>query len=244
MKQGQDIVILPSVDSTNIYAMREVHAHLSTHGKTYFALEQTAGRGQRGKQWLSTSGENIMMSRVFSMGSRLPDRQFPFSAAIALGCYDFYKSFAGDEVSVKWPNDIYWRDRKAGGILIENLIQGQEWTWAVAGMGLNINQVSFDPAISRKPVSLCQITGRKFDLLDMVRSLCDHLDHRWLQFQENPDQVMLDYNEALYLRGQTARLKKDNRVFEARVNGVDDFGRLMVSTSVDELFMHGEVEFT
>lgn len=243
MKLGEDIIVLPSVNSTNIYAMAEVHAHMAKHGMVYFALEQTAGKGQRGKQWLSAIGENIMMSAVFSMGSRSPDQQFPFSAAVALGCYDFYKSYAGDEVSIKWPNDIYWRDRKAGGILIENLIQGGGWTWAVAGIGLNINQAKFDPAISRTPVSLLQITGRQSDLMEMTRKLCVFLENRWQQFLVRPDTLVEDYNQVLFQCGERVRLKKDNRVFEAKLLKVDPSGRLVVLTSIEEQFYHGEIEF-
>jgi len=223
--------------------MKEVHDHLATHGKAYFALEQTSGRGQRGKQWLSRPGENILMSRVFDMGSRLPEKQFFFSMAIALGCYDFYKKFAGDEVSIKWPNDIYWRDRKAGGILLENLIQGKEWKWSVAGIGLNINQVVFDTPISRKPVSLRQITGREYDLMEMVRDLCSSLDTRWDQYLSDPATLTGQYNEVLFGRGRTVRLKKGNRAFEALILGVDDFGRLVARTPAEESFIHGEIEF-
>ena len=243
MRTGQDIVVLPSVDSTNIYAMNEVHARMASHGKTYFALEQTAGKGQRGKQWSSRPGENILMSRVFDMGSRLPEKQFFFNMAIALGCYDFYKKYAGDEVSLKWPNDLYWRDRKAGGILVENLVQGKEWKWAVAGIGLNINQVIFDPSISRRPVSLRQITGREYELLDMVSELCACLDRRWDQFLSDPASLTGQYNEVLFNRGEMVKLRKGNRLFEALVRSVDDRGRLVVMTSVEERFMHGEVEF-
>jgi BirA family biotin operon repressor/biotin-[acetyl-CoA-carboxylase] ligase len=244
MKPDQDIVILPTVDRTNIYAIREIHAHMATHGKTYFALEQTAGKAQRGKHWISGAGVNILMSRVFDMGSRSPEDQFSFSMAIALGCYDFYKTYAGDGVSVKWPNDIYWRDRKAGGILVENLVQGKEWKWAIAGIGLNINQTEFDPSISRTPVSLRQITGRAFELIEMVKDLCSCLDLRWQQLQTDPPSLLGSYNEALFSRGRSVKLKKGNRAFEALIMGVDEYGRLVVRTAIEERFRHGEIEFT
>jgi len=243
MKLGADIVVLPTVDSTNIYAIQEVYAHMASHGMVYFAMEQTAGKGQRGKHWLSAVGENIMMSVVFSMDNRSLDSQFLFSSSIALGCYDFYKFYAGDEVSVKWPNDIYWRDRKAGGILIENLIQGSEWKWAIAGIGLNINQTRFDPAISRNPVSLQQIRGEEFDLLGMTRQLCEFLETRWLQYNQNQRSLLSDYNQVLFRKGEQIKLKKENRAFEARLDGVDEYGRLVIFTSMEERFVHGEIEW-
>lgn len=243
MKPSADITILPTVDSTNIYAMQQVHAHMAKDGQVYFALEQTAGRGQRGKQWISAPGTNIMMSMVFHVNDLPHDRQFPFNMAMALACYDYYKSVAGDEVSVKWPNDIYWRDRKAGGILIENLIQSGQWAWSIVGIGLNINQTRFDPSITRKPVSLKQITGRDTDLMEALQSLVVQLRYRWDELRRSPSDIIAAYEAVLYKNGQTIRLKKDNRVFDAVVRGVDAYGRLKVETPIEEQFAHGEVEW-
>lgn len=243
MKPGADITILPTIDSTNIYAMQQVHAHMAKDGQVYFALEQTAGRGQRGKQWLSAPGTNIMMSMVFDVQGLPHDRQFLFNMAMALACYDFYKSIAGDEVSVKWPNDIYWRDRKAGGILIENLIQSGVWTWSVVGIGLNINQTRFDPSITRKPVSLKQITGRDIDLMEALQALVLQLRNRFDALRNAPDGIKAAYEAVLYKNGEKVKLKKDNRVFEALVRGVDGYGRLKVETTVEESFAHGEIEW-
>ena len=123
---GQRLIILPVIDSTNNYAMGQATAGKAGHGTVYFTLEQTAGKGQRGKTWLATPGENIMMSVVIEPHPLKTSQQFLLSAAIALGCYDFFKNYAGDETSIKWPNDIYWRDRKAAGILIESRVKSRE----------------------------------------------------------------------------------------------------------------------
>lgn len=243
MRPGADITILPTVDSTNIYAMQQVHAHMAKDGQIYFALEQTAGRGQRGRQWNSEPGTNIMMSMVFDTTGLSTELQFPFNMAMALGCYDYYKSVAGDEVSVKWPNDIYWRDRKAGGILIENLVQSGEWTWSVVGIGLNINQTRFDPSIARTPVSLKQITGRETDLMVALNALSAHLRQRWEAFRQSPLNIMTAYNNALYKKAEKVKLRKDNRVFEALVLGADAYGRLRVESTMEEVFAHGEIEW-
>lgn len=243
MKPGADITILPSIDSTNIYAMQQVHAHMAKDGQVYFALEQTAGRGQRGKQWLSAPGTNIMMSMVLHVNGLPHDRQFPFNMAMALACYDYYNSVAGEDVSVKWPNDIYWRDRKAGGILIENLVQSGQWTWSIVGIGLNINQTRFDPSITRQPVSLKQITGKETDLMAALQDLVTKLRYRWEAFRQNPSATMAAYEAVLYKNGQRVKLKKGNRIFEAVVRGVNAYGQLKVETPLEEHFAHGEVEW-
>lgn len=110
------------MDSTNNYAMAQVYAGLAKHGMAWFANEQFAGKGQRGKDWITQPGENIALSIVLQPNFIEPFNQFQVSAAVALGVFDFFSKYAGDETKIKWPNDIYWRDRKAGGILIENVI--------------------------------------------------------------------------------------------------------------------------
>ena len=87
---GHSLVILPSVNSTNNYAMARVHARLTTHGTIYFALDQTEGKGQRGKQWKSEPGLNIMMSLVLEPHELRSSQTFLLNAAVALGLPGFF----------------------------------------------------------------------------------------------------------------------------------------------------------
>jgi BirA family biotin operon repressor/biotin-[acetyl-CoA-carboxylase] ligase len=239
---GHPYIILPTVDSTNNYAMRQIQAGLATHGATWFALEQTAGKGQRGKSWLTTPNLNIMFSTVVTPGL-LPTRQFWLSATVALSCYDFYKKYAGDETRIKWPNDVYWRDRKAGGILIENVFRGTDWLYAVVGIGINVNQVVFDPALPN-PVSLKQITGRDFDAAELGRELCQCLENRYQLLQEGEiENIMQEYQQVLYKLHQPVMLKKGNISFETTIVGVTDTGQLKTKDVMEREFYFGEVEF-
>lgn len=124
---GQPFIVLPVVDSTNNYAMAQLQQGLAGHGSTYFALEQTAGRGQRGKQWLTEPAANIMMSIVVEPSRNFISSPFIFTASIALACYDFFKKYAlADSTRIKWPNDLYWQDRKAGGVLVESVVRSRQ----------------------------------------------------------------------------------------------------------------------
>jgi BirA family transcriptional regulator, biotin operon repressor / biotin---[acetyl-CoA-carboxylase] ligase len=242
---GQPLIILPSVDSTNNYAMAQLRAGLASPGHTWLALEQTAGRGQRQKSWMTEPGSNITMS--IALKPSLPlQQQFLLSAAVALGVYDFFLKLAGDETKIKWPNDIYWRDRKAGGILIENLITGDgkpgnNWAWAVAGIGVNINQGAF-PASITHAVSLLQITGKRWDIIALVKALCNTLQERMGQLNK-PAALLDKYNQVLYKRGEMVRLKKGPRVFNATIKEVNQTGELVVTTGTEEVFSFGEVEW-
>jgi BirA family biotin operon repressor/biotin-[acetyl-CoA-carboxylase] ligase len=241
---GHAFIELASVDSTNNYAMALASASSASHGTLIFAREQWAGKGQRGRTWSSAPGENILLSVVLQPVPLTPSRSFILSASVALACHDFFSRYAAAEfTSIKWPNDIYWRDRKAGGILIENNFQGDRWAFAIAGIGININQVNF-PSSAVNPVSLRQITGRDFSAVGLARELGGFLEARYRQLEAgDASGLVLEYNARLYKRGEKVRLKKDNASFETIIRGVSEDGELLTSDTLDRSFRWGEVEW-
>jgi BirA family biotin operon repressor/biotin-[acetyl-CoA-carboxylase] ligase len=177
--------------------MAQIKAGLAKSGSCYTADFQTNGKGQHGRVWESSKGQNLLCSYILELNTLdalknwTPADQIGFSAAIALGARAFFAAFAGSETKIKKPNDIYFSDRKAGGILIENLVRGQEWTWAVIGIGMNINQTEFSPealnSVSSNPISLQEITNQSWDIKKMQQHLSEALNnaiHDWLQFGE------------------------------------------------------------
>lgn len=241
---GNPFHVLATIDSTNNYAMAQVNAGPVADGSAWFAMEQTAGKGQRGKQWLSEPGENIMLTTVLQPALALP-QQFMLSVAVALGAYDFFSKYAGDDTRIKWSNDIYWRDRKAAGILIENRLDTARgvWQWAIVGMGVNINQVKFGDG-HKNPVSLKQITGKTWDMLELTRELCASQERWWQKLRiEGAGAVLEAYQDALYKVGETVKLKKDNVVFETKVCGVTGAGQLLTKDVMERQFEVGEVEW-
>lgn len=241
---GTPFIELESIDSTNNYALQQLHAGLAQHGTAFFAHEQVAGKGQRGKTWSMEKGENLILSLVIDPQTLSLGQQFQLSACVAVSVFDLFSQYAGDDTRIKWPNDLYWQDRKAGGILIENIIgNGQEWKWAVAGTGININQVSF-PATLKNPVSLKQITGRNFNPADLARELCDLVNtHFKTLLSEGFEPIYQRYLNHLYKRGEKVKLKKGNRVFEALIKNVTPTGLLVTEHGIEEEFAMGQVEW-
>jgi len=182
---GEPLIELTTIPSTNIYAMDQVHQGLALSGSCYTADFQTAGKGQHGRNWESEKGQNLLSSYVLELKQLKTDKiwtpadQIGFSAAIALGTWAFFGAYAGAETKIKKPNDIYFRDRKAGGILIENLVRGKDWTWTVIGIGMNINQGAFSPMsanqIAANPISLQEITNQNWDIKKMQKHLSEAL---------------------------------------------------------------------
>jgi BirA family biotin operon repressor/biotin-[acetyl-CoA-carboxylase] ligase len=242
-KIGQPFVQFEAIDSTNSYAIDSLQANLAAHGTAYFAHHQTAGKGQRGKEWHTQPSSNIILSVIVDSVALAIHQQFQLSVAVALACYDFFSQYAGDETAIKWPNDIYWRDRKAAGILIENIVKGNVWQWAVVGIGMNINQTSFGE-YAKNPVSLTQITGEQFDTVKLAKELCKHLDNRYQQLLKKEFAILLsEYNHYLYKSGQVVKLKKDTATFSCTIKQVNGNGQLEVIGAAKDCFEFGEVEW-
>jgi BirA family transcriptional regulator, biotin operon repressor / biotin---[acetyl-CoA-carboxylase] ligase len=235
--------ILDSVDSTNNYAMARAHAGLAKHGDAFFAHAQTNGKGQRGKLWQTGEAENIAISIVIDPEPLQQQQQFYLSIAVALACFDFFNKYAGDETKIKWPNDLYWRDRKAGGVLIETVLRGNNWKWAVVGIGININQSKFGEKL-KNPVSLKQITGKDFDVVDLAKELHALLMKRVATIHERSFDILLkEYNGLLYKLNEKVRLKHGDEIFETLINSVTATGQLQVTDATQKHFNFGEVEF-
>jgi len=245
---GIPFIELQTVDSTNNYALAQIHANLAQPGTCYFAHEQTAGKGQRSKSWATQKEANVILSIALNPGPLQPFQQFYLSACIAVASHNFLNKYVGNELAIKWPNDLYWRDRKLGGILIENVIRGQglaaaTWEWAVVGIGININQTQFSSHLTN-PVSLKQIIGQDFDVLKLAKELCRAVDFFYKKLmKEGPGFVLSQYNILLYKKGKVVQLKKDNRVFRTTVKGVTQTGQLITEHIIEERFEFGEIEW-
>ncbi|MEO6452722.1 MAG: biotin--[acetyl-CoA-carboxylase] ligase, partial [Ginsengibacter sp.] len=237
-------VILEQVDSTNNYAMQQVHSGKAREGDAWFAIEQTKGKGRRDKHWIAKKGENIILSVIVNTLFLRIYEQFHLSAAASLACYDLFKKYDSINTKIKWPNDLFWNDRKAGGILIQNVIKGDTWQWAVVGMGININQTSFPFFEKNEPISLKQITGENFDPVKLGKELHHNLMNRLNQLKTELFKNMLDeYNTVLYKRKEKVKLKMQNIIFETTITGVSANGQLLTIDSMEHGFNFDEIEW-
>lgn len=239
---GNPFIELQQVESTNNYATGMVHEGMAQQGTVVFTHHQTKGKGQHNRSWLSEAGKNIAMSVVLQPPHLSLSQSFLISMTTAVAVHRFFSSYAGSETKVKWPNDLYWRDRKAGGILIENIVQGSEWKAAIVGIGLNINQTSFE-SLDTKAVSLKQITGKEFDPLYLAKEFCEQLSDAYDVLLKLPSQIIESYKNDLYKLNETVRLKKGSRVFNATIKDVTTMGELIVQHAAEERFSVGEVEW-
>ncbi len=183
------------------------------------------------------------MSIVVNPKPLTVSQQFWLGACTAVSVCVFFNKYVEGAASIKWPNDLYWQDRKAGGILIENIIGQGMWQWAVIGIGININQDSF-PQVLPNAVSLRQITGTEYILPDLVKELgLTFNSHFNRLITTGFEDIYASYLSLLYKKNQVARLKIGSRSFEALIKSVSPGGKLIVEHGIEEEFSFGEIEW-
>lgn len=235
--------ILDTVESTNNYAIEKIKQGFGINGKTWFANEQWGGKGQRGKRWESEAGKNIILSIIVKPSELFADTPFYFSALIASTCRNFIASLITKTVKIKWPNDLYINDRKAGGILIENIYAGNVWEWAVIGIGINVNQVEFDAENNK--TSILNEGNVIYDPLVLARRLHKAI---LLSFEalgtETIDFGLNQLNENLYKKGESILFTTAEKQLFSKIISVNKLGQLITFSEAKEiLFNVGEVVF-
>ena len=159
--------------STNTYLSRL--AATLPGGTVIYTPSQTAGRGQKGNSWESEDGKNLTFSLLLKRPPVKARDQFYLSEAAALAVVEALTAEAGDGFSVKWPNDVYWQDKKVCGMLLENSLDGTDIATCIVGIGINVNQERF-LSDAPNPVSLINITGREHDLMALLKRVCSRIE--------------------------------------------------------------------
>ena len=240
---GNTVIELDVIDSTNNYAMGLVQKGIAKHGLCVMANEQKFGKGQRNKKWISEPGKNLIFSVVLEPVLLDLEEMFSLSIMSALSVYDLITHFTKSQTSIKYPNDIYWRDRKAGGILIENKFKGTKWQYAVVGVGLNVNQTNFSGDLLN-PVSVKQITGADYPIKEVAEKLMYFMELRYEELmQSGKARQLLAYNKYLFRRAEPVKLKNEDTVFSCVVEGVNANGQIMVSGAPRAAYEYWEIEW-
>ncbi len=236
--------VIQQVDSTNKYAMEKVSEGLGNHLDAWFAIHQTEGKGQRLKNWQSNPGENITFSVVIRPQHSLQKKPFLFNAFIALICRDFLAQLLQIDVKIKWPNDLFINDKKAGGILIENRFSGENWKWSIIGIGINVNQVEFSENLI-SATSLKKETNLNFEPLALAKLLHQDIIQAFLtETFLNETNVWERYNQHLFKKGQHCRFKVKGIETFATINEVNDQGLIVLMQNGKEIvYQSGEIEW-
>ena len=232
--------------STNDYL-----AELCKQGKaeefyTVIAEDQTDGKGQRGNSWESEPGKNLTFSIVLYPTAIKANKQFHLSMLASIAIIDTLTDYT-DGFSIKWPNDIYWHDKKICGILIENELEGQYLSQSIIGIGLNINQTEFFSS-APNPVSLYQIIGKEIDKDEVFPKIIHALLGGYKALEDNFIEASACishlYKKFLYRKDDFHIYQDKDGTFEARIHDVGNDGYLYLEDTGNNIRKYAFKEVT
>lgn len=241
---GSDVIFFENLPSTNTYAANLLRSEEVQEGTIIRTKFQSSGRGQKGNKWESEQGKNLLISIILYPKVIAASDQFLISMAISLGISDFLeKKITG--CKIKWPNDIYVKNDKIAGILIENSVMDNNIINTIAGIGLNINQRIFI-SDAPNPVSLSIITGTEYDTDECFKELSETLDKRYnLLISGKHNVIRDDYISRLYRHGEWCQYKGSKGIFKGRLISVNDSGMVLIENQagVKEEYSFKELDF-
>jgi BirA family biotin operon repressor/biotin-[acetyl-CoA-carboxylase] ligase len=225
---GKNILYFPELVSTNEFAMDMLSKTNPPEGTCVLTDYQSGGRGQIGRFWYSTAGNNLLISYIFYPAFLSVRDQFYLNIVSGLAVYDVVTLFCSD-VSIKWPNDIYIKDKKVAGILVQNVLRGHAIKATVIGIGLNVNEKNF-PDTLPNPTSLYLTSGSILQIADIISLLSVKLEYYYLKLRSGNTAFLKDeYLKKLYRAGILSFFKSDaDGIFSATIEGIDDEGRLIL----------------
>ena len=242
---GQNLTVLKETASTNTY-LKDLLSNSKpvNEGAVIMAESQPEGRGQQQNRWHSEPGKNLTFSLLLKPTFLPLQQQFELTRAISLGVVTALQQATGAGIKIKWPNDIYYGDKKLGGILIENIVQGTQIKNAVIGIGLNINQDVFPPEVPN-PTSVKQILHRDYDLQALLSQICKHIEVWYLKLKAGKfAEIQQQYLSNLYWLNQQRDFLSDGVAFKATIVDVRNNGFLLLNTeSGEKEFNLKQIEF-
>lgn len=214
-------------------------------GDVVWAEFQTAGRGQRGHVWKSAAGCNVTFSLVLKPTFLVAREQFAISEIVPLALAEMFAGY-GIDARIKWTNDVYVGDRKIVGMLIEHDLSGGMMSRTIAGIGINVNQREFDPALPN-PTSMLLETGREFDRREVLERFYDRVMSLYGELRRGGgESIRRRYVEKMYRLGERHTYAwPDGTRFEGVIRGVGDAGELLVEHDDGTVrgYLFKEIEF-
>lgn len=222
-----------SSSSTNEDLVETVSKNRYKTNIVLYTYMQTAGKGQIGRNWYSGANNNLTFSLLFDLKSVLAQNQFNLNMICSLAltqALELVSPILADKLSIKWPNDIYYSDKKLAGILIQNTIQGNKIQKMILGIGLNVNESDF-PKDLPNPIALREITGTTLDLQEFFSKLLRGISKVLEKLDQLTKSELLSlYHSRMYLKDvlKEFEITESSEFLQARIRGVNDIGQLLL----------------
>ena len=219
------IIKLNAIPSTNDYLKKRYKTGKVFDGELVWTENQTSGRGQRNKKWISEPFTSLTFS-IYKQFNHLLINPFKLNAVVCLAIINALEKLSIPELLIKWPNDILSENKKIGGILIENYFNKSKINASIIGIGINLNQEKFENL--PKATSLKIITGKKWVSKIILDALVPILEEYLFRFDFQDSLILDQYQKKLWRRNKTVLFKMDGKLHKGELKGVDESGMIIL----------------
>ncbi|MEX0778407.1 MAG: biotin--[acetyl-CoA-carboxylase] ligase [Balneolales bacterium] len=240
---GRQLWFFNEIASTNAYLQTKKNRY-TAHGLTCIADNQRQGRGLYGKNWVAEPGRNLTFTTVFKPQSN--DCLQTLSLMCAFSVCDVFYQHTGLDFTLKWPNDVYYKNQKVGGLLTETSFTGTKLDRILLGIGLNINQIEFPEELKEKACSLSQMNNKQeFPREVILAQILDRIEQNYKDWENRDDLLIKSINRKIIGYGDWVKLQVDGQVLDDsyKLLGINSRGLMHVLNQNDDVkvFTHEEV---
>jgi BirA family biotin operon repressor/biotin-[acetyl-CoA-carboxylase] ligase len=230
------ILKLDAIDSTNSYLRDLVKQEHVENWTVVIADHQTHGKGQFDNKWSSEKGKNLTFSVLIRFKKLDVEKQFYLNYAISIALYNVLKYYIPEKLAVKWPNDILSANQKLGGILIECIVKNSSIDFAIAGIGLNVNQQVF-PSPLTLATSLKNLLNRTINKEELLDKILLEMQYQMLLIQKQKfGEIKYLYEDILYKKGIPSMFVDGNKnTFLGKIVGISSEGKLTIELENESL---------
>ncbi len=230
---GQHVIYEAACASTNSLAAQCLDKTRLLEGTVVITDHQYRGRGQRGNAWYSELHKNLTFSVIFYPTFLAAQQIFSLNIITTLAIQNVLARYIPSGLCIKWPNDIYYRDQKLGGVLIENVLEKHTLKASIIGIGLNINQSCFTLPTATSLLLACQCT---FNLPQLLTQILARLERNYLQLRaQDIAPLQAAYLKNMYWIDDIHTFKDKHHTFQGTIKGVDAVGRLVIEQAAGTL---------
>jgi BirA family biotin operon repressor/biotin-[acetyl-CoA-carboxylase] ligase len=216
------------VDSTNTTAKNCFDENKAREGSIIYCSKQQKGKGRGSNAWYSRENESLCFSVILEPAFLEASNYYQLHKLTCISLIESIESYIPEKkLQIKWPNDIYFDNKKLGGILISNNIKGSTISLSIIGVGLNINQEKF-PEELINPISLKEICGKKYSTDKILKKIGTQFFSNYSKFSKDLNSFDSAYQQRLYKLGEKSRFIINNKECTAVVRGVNEEGKILL----------------
>lgn len=228
---GRRLVYFESTDSTNVQA-KLLAEQGAAHGTLVVAEEQTAGRGRKGRDWISPAGSNLYFTLLLRPDCA-PDCAPMLTLVMALAVSEAIQQVCGVNAGIKWPNDLVAEQKKLTGILTEMELEGRRIRHVVIGVGVNVKKQSFPDELTERATTLEAAAGKPVARRVLLEKIMQRFETAYRSFLRTGELSLLqkEYNSRLVNCGRQVRVLDPAGEYSGVAEGINERGELLVRTA-------------